>query len=165
MTRARMLFHAHGGVISQRPKEGSAPTSTRCRSSTGKMKLKGWSFNFGIGPTRCHTVDPECSTRAGDCRRRAPGPNNSTLLTRDIPSNSNRFIYYPGFGFQRRRRAKPASFRLTGETDSGAHTHPTGQSAFGSAVHPYFSPRDRGERVGGSVKRGRHRPHSLGPDK
>src|SRR5271157_5269318 len=49
-------------------------------------------------------------------------------------SNSNRFTYYPGFGFRRRHGARPASFWLTGETDSGAHTHPTSQSTFGSAA-------------------------------
>src|SRR5208337_874613 len=86
-------------------------------------------------------------------------------LTSHAPSNSNQFIYHSGFGFQRRRGAKPASFCLTGETESGAHAHPTSQSTFGSAVRPCLSPRDRHERVEGSIKRGRHRPHSLGPDK
>jgi len=81
------------------------------------------------------------------------------------PGNSNRFAYYPGFGFQRRHGTKPASFWLTGETESGAHTYPTSQSTFGSAVRACFSPRDRRERVEGSVKRGRHRPYSLGFDK
>src|SRR6266481_9984534 len=70
------------------------------------------------------------------------------------PSNSNRFIRYPGFGFQRRRCTKPASFWLTGETEFGAHTYPASQSTFGSAVRARFSPRDRSERVEGSVKRG-----------
>ena len=56
------------------------------------------------------------------------------------------------------------SFWLTGETDSGAHTHSTSQSTFGIAVRACLSPRDRRERVEGSVKRGWNRPHSLGPD-
>ncbi len=33
----------------------------------------------------------------------------------------------PGLGFKRRQGIRPASFCLTGETDSGAHTHPTSQ--------------------------------------
>ena len=60
------------------------------------------------------------------------------------PGNSIRFTNYPGFGFQRRRGTKPASFWLTGETDSGAHTRLTSKSTFGSAVRTCFSPRDRG---------------------
>jgi|SRR5271166_6692782 len=52
-------------------------------------------------------------------------PNNSALLTRDAPNNSNRFTHYPGFGFQRRHGARPASVWLTGETESGTDTHPT----------------------------------------
>jgi hypothetical protein len=46
-------------------------------------------------------------------------------LTFHAPSDSNRFICHYGFGFQRGRGAKPTSFCLTGETDAGAHTHPT----------------------------------------
>ena len=39
---------------------------------------------------------------------------------------------------------------------------PLGQGSFGSAVRACLSPTNRRERVEGSVKRGRHRPHSLG---
>jgi hypothetical protein len=90
---------------------------------------------------------------------------NTALFYRDAPSNSNRFPHYPGFGFNRRQGTRSASFCLTGETESGAHTHPASQSTFGSAVRACLAPGDRREFVEGSVKRGRHRPHSLGPDK
>src|SRR6516165_1739716 len=52
------------------------------------------------------------------------------------PGDSNRFGYCPGLGFQHRDGAEPASFCLTAETNSGAHTYPANQSTFGSAVHP-----------------------------
>src|SRR6516164_2188474 len=57
-----------------------------------------------------------------------------TPLLSNAPGHSNRFAFYPGFGFQHQSGAMPASFCLTGETGSDAHTDPASQSTSGSAV-------------------------------
>src|SRR5271166_3020171 len=171
-----------GGVISK----GKFPDVQRRSRRSATLPVTRADSPIGLLPERFGLRDSQ--TNQWNCREVSPTLNpchpaqcQSTLqfwfkrqkmrraltlsLTSHAPSNSNHFIYHSGFGFQRRRGAKPASFCLTGETESGAHAHPTSQSTFRSAVRPCLSPRDRRERFGGSIKRRRHRPHSLGPDK
>ena len=70
-------------------------------------------------------------SRSMNAKKKVRRPSNPLF---HAPFNSSRSSYYPGFGFQSRHGARPASFWFPGETESGVHTDSINHSTFGSAV-------------------------------